>query len=200
MSSRAITAIDVKQHIDTPLNRDSNCHAALGRRIHGPILILLILLVVGCATHKDLQEVRTDVGNQLSGMRSDLTQFREGLESMRSDVALLKSLGVAVDTVKGRVDTIQGTVQGLQSEADSHRSAISTLRSDFREVKVAHEGVVRETDRLRVTVGSIEQGMIHQLQVEVNLARERIKQLEQVIESLQKTGPPQKEGGAQPRL
>lgn len=119
---------------------------------------------------------------------------------MRSDVALRKSRGVAVDTMKGRVDTVQSTLQGLQTEAESHRTAISTIRGDFREFKVAHEGVAKETDRLQGVVGSIEQGMIHQLQVEVNLARERIKQLEQVIESLQKQTPQPKEGGSQPRL
>ena len=53
-----------------------------------------------------------------------------------------------------------------------------------------------------MSVGSLEQGMLHQLQIEVTLARERIKQLEQVIESLQKTAPVEKgkEGAASPKL
>jgi hypothetical protein len=50
-----------------------------------------------------------------------------------------------------------------------------------------------------MSVGSIEQGMIHQLQTEVTLARERIKQLEQVIESLQKAPPQAKEGLRAPK-
>lgn len=119
---------------------------------------------------------------------------------MKSDVALLKSLGVAVDTMKGRIDGIQTVLQGLQTEAESHRTAISVIRGDFREFKVAHEAVAKETDRLRGVVGSIEQGMIYQLQVEVNLARERIKQLEQIIESLQKQTLQPKEGGSPPKL
>ena len=177
----------------------SNDHQA-GNAIKGSFLSLLALVLFGCATQRDLQEVRTDVGNQVSVLRTDLSQVRQGLDTMQSDVALLKSLGVAVDTMKGRVDTMQSGVQGLQTEAESHRTAISTLRGDVREFKVAHEGVARETDRLRGVVGSIEQGMIHQLQVEVNLARERIKQLEQVIESLQRQTPQPKEGGSQPKL
>lgn len=60
--------------------------------------------------------------------------------------------------------------------------------------------MAKETDRLRASVGSIGQGMIHQLQVEVNLARERIKQLEQVIESLQKPEPSLKEAKPLPKL
>jgi hypothetical protein len=44
--------------------------------------------------------------------------------------------------------------------------------------------------------------MMHQLQMEVTLSRERIKQLEQVIESLQKSSPAEqgKEGTATPKL
>jgi hypothetical protein len=51
-----------------------------------------------------------------------------------------------------------------------------------------------------MSVGSIEQGMIHQLQTEVSLARERIKQLEQVIERLQKATPQAKERVRPPKL
>lgn len=93
-------------------------------------------------------------------------------------------------------------MQGLQTESDSHRTTLGNLRVDFKEFRVAHEGVVKETDRLRMSVGSLEQGMMHQLQMEVTLSRERIKQLEQVIESLQKNSPAEKgkEGTATPKL
>lgn len=61
-------------------------------------------------------------------------------------------------------------------------------RADFKEFRVA----------LRLCVGSLEPGMMHQLQMNVTLARERIKQLEQMIESLQKSVPAEmgKEGTA----
>lgn len=107
-----------------------------------------------------------------------------------------------MDSLKSRLDVAQATLQGLQTESDSHRTILGNLRVDFKEFRVAHEGVARETDRLRMSVGSLEQGMMHQLQMEVTLARERIKQLEQVIESLQKSGPADKgrEGTAPPKL
>ncbi len=164
------------------------------------ILGLTSLLLFGCVTPRDLQEIRTDTSNQLSAMRTDIAQVRQGLETTKTDVALLRSLGMAVDAMKGRLDGIQTTVQGLQTEAESHRTAISTIRGDFREFKVAHEAVAKETDRLRGAVGSLEQGMIFQLQVEVNLARDRIKQLEQIIENLQRQTSPSREGTSQPKL
>ncbi|WP_447862953.1 hypothetical protein [Nitrospira calida] len=163
------------------------------------ILSFTCLLLFGCVTPRDLQEIRTDVSNQLSVLRTDIAQVRQGLETTKADVALLRSLGMVVDAMKGRLDGIQTTVQGLQTESESHRTAISTIRGDFREFKVAHEAVAKETDRLRGVVGSLEQGMIFQLQVEVNLARDRIKQLEQIIENLQRQTPP-KEGASQPKL
>ncbi len=166
------------------------------------LLAVLTFLSMGCATSKELDALRSQVGDQVAALRSDVGQARQSVDTLRTDVTLLKSLGVALDAVKGRVDGMQASLQSLQSKAESHRTTLSNLRGDFREFKVAHEGVAKETDRLRTTVGSIEAGMIHQLQVEVNLARERIKQLEQVIEALQKTPPPakDKEGAAAPKL
>lgn len=169
-------------------------------RLSVSLLGLASLLLSGCVTSRDLQELRTDMSNQLSAMRTDMAQVRQGLEATKADVALLRSLGVAMDAMKGRLDGIQTTVQGLQTEAESYRTAISTIRGDLREFKVAHEAVAKETDRLREVVGSLEQGMIFQLQVEVNLARDRIKQLEQIIESLQRQTPPPREGTSQPKL
>ncbi len=157
-----------------------------------PTVALLLLAVVsttGCATTKDLDVLRAQVNDQVSVIRTEGTQSRQIVEGLKTDVTLLKSLGVAVDSLKSRLDGMQSTVQALQNEAESHRTTIGNLRLDFKEFKVAHEGVAKETDRLRLSVGSLEQGMLHQLQMEVTLARERIKQLEQVIESLQKSGP-----------
>ena len=101
-----------------------------------------------------------------------------------------------------RSDAAQATLQGLQTESDFHRTILGNLRVDFKEFRVAHEGVAKETDRFRMSVGSLEQGMMHQLQMEVTLARERIKQLEQVIEGLQKSAPAEKSKGgtATPKL
>lgn len=166
------------------------------------LILLFTLVSMGCATSKELDTLRLQIGEQVATMRTEVGQTRQSVDALRTDVTLLKSLGVALEAVRGRVDGMQTSLQSLQAEAESHRTTLGNLRVDFREFKVAHEGVAKETDRLRTTVGSIEAGMIHQLQVEVNLARERIKQLEQVIESLQKTPPPakEKEGAPTPKL
>jgi chromosome segregation ATPase len=162
--------------------------------------VTLLLASFGCATTKDLDTVRSQLSDQIAAVRAESTKSSQAVESLRTDVSLLKSLAVAVDSMKGRLEGMQTALQGMQSEAESHRTGLANLRGDFREFRVAHEGVARETDRLRMSVGSIEQGMMHQLQMEVNLSRERIKQLEQVIESLQKPSPPKEKEGGQPRL
>jgi chromosome segregation ATPase len=166
------------------------------------VLGLVAALIAGCATTKDLDTLRAQVNDQVAVVRSDAAQSRQSVEALKSDVILLKSLGVVMDSLKSRLDGMQATVQSLQTEAESHRTTLGNLRVDFKEFRVAHEGVARETDRLRLSVGSLEQGMMHQLQMEVTLARERIKQLEQMIESLQKSAPAEKgkEGPPTPKL
>jgi len=163
---------------------------------------LAVLLAPGCATTKDLDTLRAQLNDQVAAVRSDAAQSHQAVDALKTDVTLLKSLGVAVDSLRSRFDAAQATLQGLQTESDSHRTTLGNLRVDFKEFRVAHEGVVKETDRLRMSVGSLEQGMMHQLQMEVTLSRERIKQLEQVIESLQKNSPAGKgkEGTATPKL
>lgn len=161
-----------------------------------------LVVIAGCATTKDLDRLRAHVNDQISVVRSDAAQSRQAVDALKTDVTLLKSLGVSVDSLKSRLDGMQNTVQALQTEAESHRTILGNLRVDFKEFKVAHEGVAKETDRLRMSVGSLEQGLMHQLQMEVTLARERIKQLEQMIESLQKAMPQEKgkDGSTVPRL
>lgn len=121
---------------------------------------LAVLLVPGCATTKDLDALQTQLNEQVAAVRVEATQSRQAVEALKTDILLLKSLGIAVDNLKNRFDATQTTLQG----------------------------VTKETDRLRMSVGSLEQGLVHQLQMEVTLARERVKQLEQLIESLKKIG------------
>jgi exonuclease VII large subunit len=146
--------------------------------------------------------LRTQLNDQVAAVRSDAVQSRQAVDALKTDVVLLKSFGVAVDSLKNRVDVSQAMLQGLQTGSDPHRTTLDNLRVDFKEFRVAHEGIAKETDRLRMSVGSLEQGMMHQLQMDVTLSRERIKQLEQVIESLQKKRPVEKskEGTATPKL
>lgn len=180
----------------------------IGSRSSPPKLLLwglwgcVAVLASGCATTKDLDTLRAQVMDQVAAVRSDAAQSRQAVELLKTDVVLLKSLGVAVDTLRSRLDAVQMTGQALQTEVETHRAMLNNFRVDFKEFRVAHEGVAKETDRLRMSVGSLEQGMLHQLQTEITLARERIKQLEQVIENLQKTSPAEKgkEGTAPPKL
>lgn len=154
----------------------------------------VILTASGCATTKDLNILRAQMSDQVAAVRNDVVQSLQDVEGLKTDITSPKSLGMAPDQIKGRFDGLQTTLQSLQTEAESYRVTLKNLRGDFNGFKAAQEGLVLETNRLRRSVGSIEQGMLHQLQFEVTLARGRIKQLEHVIDSLQKPVPPGKEG------
>ncbi len=121
---------------------------------------LAVLLASGCASTKDLDTLQAQMTDQVAAVRSEAAQSRQAVEALKADILLLKSLGIAVDNLKSRLDAAQGTLQG----------------------------VAKETDRLRMSVGSLEQGTVHQLQMEMTLARERVKQLEQLIDSVKKSG------------
>jgi len=127
---------------------------------------LAVLLAPGCASTKDLDTLRAQLNDQVAAVRSDAAQSRQAVDALKTDVVLLKSLGVTVDSLKSRVDVTQATLQGLQTESDSHRTILGNLRVDFKEFKVGQEGVAKETDRLRMSVSSLEQGMMHQLQMD----------------------------------
>ncbi len=148
---------------------------------------VVVLLVSGCASTKDLDTLRTQLNDDMAAVRSDTAQSRQAVDALKTDVMLLKSLGVAVDSLKGRLDLAQATLQGMQAESDFQRTILGNLRVDFKEFRVVQEGVAKETDRLRMSVSSVEQGLMHQLQIEVKLYQEQIQQLEQVMESLKKS-------------
>ena len=162
------------------------------------IVAWLGLIVSGCATTKELDTLRTQVNEEVSAVRADAAQSRQAVEALKADVTLLKSLGAAVDVLKNRLDGLQAAVQTLHTEGESYRTTLDHLRDEF---KVEREGMAKETDRLRMSVGSMEKGMMHQIQTELTLARERVKQLEQVTESLQKSSSSErgKEGAAMPK-
>jgi hypothetical protein len=153
---------------------------------------LAVLLASGCASTKDLDTLRTQLNDEVATVRSDTAQSRQDVDALKTDVVLLKSLGVAVDSLKGRLDVAQATLQEMQTESDFQRTILGNLRVDFKEFRVGQEGVAKETDRLRMSVSSLEQGMMHQLQMEVTLYQERIKQPEQVMESLKNSSSAEK--------
>ncbi|MCX5723230.1 MAG: hypothetical protein NTX84_01680 [Nitrospirae bacterium] len=152
-------------------------HSAIGRTVSDALgwslAGLAILLASGCATTKDLETVQAQLSEQVATARTEAAQSRQAVEAVKSDILLLKSLGIAVDNLKARFDASQGTLQG----------------------------VAKETDRLRLSVGSLEQGLLHELQMEMTLARERVKQLEQLLDSMKKSGLAEKdkEGAATPK-
>ena len=156
----------------TPVHPSKN--SPLSCAIGWGLVGLVLLLALGCATTKDLDTLKAQLNDQVAAARSDAAQSRQAVEALNADIMLLKSLGGAVDSLKIRFDAAQATLQG----------------------------VTKETDRLRMSVGSLELGLMHQLQMEVTLAQERIKQLEQHIENLQKISPTEKgkEGAATPKL
>jgi len=121
---------------------------------------MAVLVAPGCATTKDLDALQTQLSEQVAAVRVEAAQSRQAVETLKMDILLLKSLGIAVDNLKNRFDATQTTLQG----------------------------VAKETDRLRTNVGALDQGITHQLQMEMTLARERVKQLEQLIDSVKKSG------------
>lgn len=152
-------------------------HSAIGRAVSHALgwslAGLAILLASGCATTKDLETVQAQLSEQVATARTEAAQSRQAVEAVKSDILLLKSLGIAVDNLKARLDASQGTLQG----------------------------VAKETDRLRLSVGSLEQGLLHELHMEMTLARERVKQLEQLLDSMKKSGLAEKdkEGATTPK-
>jgi outer membrane murein-binding lipoprotein Lpp len=141
---------------------------------------LVSMVATGCATSKDVDALRVEMNDQVATIRSDAAQTRQGVEAvkvdaaqtrrdveaLKADVVQVKSLGVAINSLKSRLDSVQSTVQGLQMEAGTQRTTL-----------------------------------MHQLQAEVTLARERIRQAEELIDQLQKgaLAASSQERGATPR-
>ena len=208
------------------------------------LLALLLVQVLGCATSKDLEAVRVEMGDKLSATRkamegqiqashqqlegmarqvgtmqtrldrlgteqtarieairqtvgtsladlqrqvATLTQLRKDVQDVRADVALLKQIGVALESIKGQLDTTTATVDNLRAEAKTQESAIASLQSELQEFKSVQEAITKETVRLHSVIGTIGQGVTHGLQVELNLARERVAKLEEALKRFQPT-------------
>lgn len=149
------------------------------------LVVLCTLVIVGCATRGDIREVRSDLEGQLSETQKALDQLNRELENMKADITLLKSLGVAVENTQEQVKTTQIALKSLETEAGTHQSAIEDLSGQVQNFKSSQEGLKRETARLRALVAIMEKEMIEQLQTEVNLTRQRLRQLEGVIKRIE---------------
>lgn len=58
------------------------------------------------------QHLRGKMSEEIPAVRNKAVQSRQSVEALKTDVTLLKSLGVAVDAMKGRLDGLQATVTG----------------------------------------------------------------------------------------
>ena len=76
---------------------------------------LTVLLAPGCATTKDLDTLRAQLNDQVAAVQSDATQSRQAIDALKTDVMLLKSLGIAVDSLKSRVDAAQVRPPGAEN-------------------------------------------------------------------------------------
>ncbi len=161
------------------------CFKEVGRIGYVILVVLCTLVIVGCATRGDIREVRSDLEGQLSETQKALDQLNRELENMKADITLLKSLGVAVENTQEQVKTTQIALKSLETEAGTHQSAIEDLSGQVQNFKSSQEGLKRETARLRALVAIMEKEMIEQLQTEVNLTRQRLRQLEGVIKRIE---------------
>lgn len=106
---------------------------SIWKRPYATLLIASALLSTGCATTKNLDTFQVQ--------RYGAAQSHQAVDVLKTEVVLLKSLRVVVDILKGRFDGVQ---TALQSEVESHRTAFSNLRVNFKEFKVAHENAPTE--------------------------------------------------------
>ncbi len=129
------------------------------------VIWLVSMAATGCATNKDVDALRAEVDDQVATIRSDTVQTRQGVEAMKVDAAQTRRDVEAVKADVVQVKALSVAVNSLKSRLDSVQSTVQELQTDA--------GTQRTT-------------LIQQLQVEVTLARERIKQAEDLIDQLKK--------------
>jgi chromosome segregation ATPase len=137
---------------------------------------LVSMAATGCATSKDVDALRAEASDQIATVRSDVAQTRQAVEAVKADMAQTRQ---AVEAVKADV-----------AQVKSLGAAVDSLKGRLDNVQLTVQGLQTEAETQRTA-------QLRQFQVEVALARERIKQMEQLIEDLQKTipSPRKQEGG-----
>lgn len=131
-----------------------------------------------------LAQVRSDVHASLERLREQVTalgKLREDLENVRADVALLKPLGMVLDSVQERLEATHGVIEKLKAEAQTHQAAIAKLEGNIQDVQALQEEIAKETQRVEAVIGEIGEGIIERLRMEMTFAKDRIQQLEQVL-------------------
>lgn len=145
----------------------------------------------------ELSAVRKDVDTaltQLDEHRATLTKVRQELERVRTDLALLKPLGIALENVQARLDTTHSLVNALKAETESQRETIAQLGEEVQDVRAAQEAIQQETEHVKAVVEEIGAELVQRLRLELNYARERLHQLEQVLNRF-----PKKERAGEPK-
>jgi len=155
---------------------------------------LASMVVGGCATSKDVDTLREETSGQVSSVRGDVAQTRQSVDAVKADVAQTKQ---SLDAVKADVAQTKQTLEAVKADVAQVKSLgvmVNSLKSRLDSMQSTVLGLQTETETQRAT-------LIHQLQVEVTLARERVVQMEELIDQLQKEVPPLRgqEGRAIPR-
>jgi chromosome segregation ATPase len=158
------------------------------------VISLVSMVATGCATSKDVNALRAEVNNQVATIRSDVAQTRQGVEAVKVDAAQTRRdvEAVRVDATQTRRDVEAVKADVVQVKALG--VAVNSLKSRL-------DGVQWTVQELQTEAGTQRTTLIQQLQVEVTLARERIKQAEELIDQLKKGALAARwqEGGTTPR-
>jgi chromosome segregation ATPase len=200
---------------------------------------VLVLLVTGCASTKELHKLETQLEHQLQethqqieqqrarhsqdlqvveqgvqAVRQDLrqlsaqhqVQFSEAqaqvnsglkrldqqgdalekvwreLENVRTDMSRLKPLRRVLDQVQEQLETTDGVINALKTDTAAQKATISKLEGSMLDIQALQKHLQGATDRLRAVVGEIGEGMVQRLKLEMRYARDRLYQLEQVLD------------------
>lgn len=134
-----------------------------------------------------LWEVQSQVKSGLKRLDQQVDALEKvwrELENVRTDVSLLKPLGIALDKVQERLETAHGVLKALKAETAAQRETVSTLEGNVQDIQALQEYLQSATERLRAVVGEIGEEIVQRLNLEMNYARDRLHQLEQVLDRL----------------
>ena len=141
-------------------------------------ILLVSMVATGCATSKDVDALRAEINDQVVSIRSDTAKTRQGVEAVKVDAAQTRRDVDAVKADVAQVKALGATVSSLKNRLDSVQSTVQGLQTE--------SGAQRTT-------------LMHQLQLDVMLARERIKQAEELLDQLQKAALAARQEGGQTR-
>jgi len=139
---------------------------------------------------------------QLQAKVAELTKVRQELQEVRTDVALLKPLAMALDAIQERLDATTAVIKSLEKEAQEHRSLIVGIEGNVHELTELQTGISSETKQLKTVVGDLSQGVVEGLRIEIETAQNRIQKLQTMLDQISSSGAaeadPQRSGSESP--